>query len=405
MQAATVYRMPRSVVCHPPGPLVLGPAVVALLLPDFLHDRCRRNPTRRAGFAWGSAAAGAVLAVSGGRSARRHICQSTGAAFELTSVCGQPSKPYAASQLRQQGSLDDGFSVAAVSTAGLKGRGASVNQDCLAVRCKAGSWCIAVVADGHGRDGHHCATYICHNLPTLLAGALTAVSAGVSETEAEAPLTAAFTQAEMGLEKAACTHSFDVESAGCACVTAAFIPGEDTVYVASCGDCQAVLVDCATGDFKTNVPHKAHDRAEMQRIKAMGGKVRVDRQGDEVFSRVYSPSGVFGLAMSRAFGDLDVKRHGVIADPSVMAWRLRKPSCCVLGSDGLFEFISPAEVAAALQQHLDSKGAAACAEALVAEAQRCWKQVEGDYCDDVTCLVLTSGGDHPTKVDAPVLLD
>jgi len=152
------------------------------------------------------------------------------------------------------------------------------------------------------------------------------------------------------------------------------------------------------------VPHKAHDAAEGQRIRAAGGLIRARAEEDgEVFSRVYPPSGIFGLAMSRSFGDLCVKRHGVIAEPSVLTLPITERSCCVLGSDGLFEFLKPAEVVAMLRQRLPAHGSAVCADALVAEAQRRWQEFEGAYCDDVSCLILGSASALPGEPQLALL--
>merc|ERR1712224_567457 len=53
------------------------------------------------------------------------------AGFQLRSLCGQTSEPFAAAPIKEQGRAPPGAMVGAVSTAGLKGR-TTRNQDCLA---------------------------------------------------------------------------------------------------------------------------------------------------------------------------------------------------------------------------------------------------------------------------------
>ncbi|XP_073157348.1 probable protein phosphatase 2C 51 isoform X2 [Henckelia pumila] len=52
------------------------------------------------------------------------------------------------------------------------------------------------------------------------------------------------------------------------------------------------------------------------------------------------------LAISRAIGDVQLKRYGVIADPDVVGWRSFKPEnrYLVLASDGIFEVFTPQNV-------------------------------------------------------------
>lgn len=52
------------------------------------------------------------------------------------------------------------------------------------------------------------------------------------------------------------------------------------------------------------------------------------------------------LAISRAIGDVQFRRYGVIADPDVVGWRRFKPEnrYLVLASDGIFEVFTPRNV-------------------------------------------------------------
>jgi len=240
--------------------------------------------------------------------------------------------------------------------------------------------------DGHGSDGHLVAAWLCERLPKLLE------RAGAAEDAAKA-IKEAFVEAERDLESPAGQESFNAEFSGAAAVALVLRPEEKVAYLASCGDCQAVVLDMATGSFDVNKPHKAHDILEGERIEAADGYVEIIRDREDLFSRVYPPSMNFGLAMSRSFGDLCLKPHGVVAEPEVAVLSVPWPgACCVLGSDGLFDFLEPAELAGRLRRDLPGMGAQALAEVLVDEAQRRWREAHGDYVDDISCLILLGRG-------------
>eukprot|EP00444_Apocalathium_aciculiferum_P033218 CAMPEP_0183488736 /NCGR_PEP_ID=MMETSP0370-20130417/181090_1 /TAXON_ID=268820 /ORGANISM="Peridinium aciculiferum, Strain PAER-2" /LENGTH=415 /DNA_ID=CAMNT_0025682065 /DNA_START=44 /DNA_END=1288 /DNA_ORIENTATION=- len=308
-------------------------------------------------------------------------------AFALRSICGTRTEPYEHSELQTEGTCPSGASVSAVSAAGFKGRASSVNQDCVAVRSHTDGRWVACVLDGHGTEGHLVAARVSTTLPRLIGEALLQSSGDVP-----AALKAAFAEAERNLEEAAEREGFDVETSGCAAAAVALSPDTGKAYLISCGDCQAAVFDSTPGGaFEVTCPHKAHDPAENQRIRAAGGFIDVRSSVQGLFSRVYPPSRQFGLAMSRSFGDLCVKRHGVLAEPSVVELPLSEDICCVVGSDGLFEFITPAEVVNELRTRWPAHGGTICAEALVSEARERWLREDGRYCDDVTCLLLRVG--------------
>lgn len=328
--------------------------------------------------------------------------------FHLRSVGGLTCEPGAIAQIECQGKRPEGASIAAVSAAGLKGRGQSINQDCIATCCDSkGNW-LCIVVDGHGEDGHRCAEHLCSSVLTLLAPAL-------EREDVPAALKSMFLEAQADLERAADSEGgFDIQRSGGAAVVVALVPEKGLAYFASCGDSQAMLIDAATGRFQASEVHKAHNTKEQQRIVAAGGSIKLGKSYPRIgpFSRVYGPRGGFGLAMSRSFGDLCLKNHGVTAEPSVMTLPLPEEACIAVGSDGLFEFMSPTEVAAILHRRLALEGTDACgasAEALVIEARDRWYQQEaGTYCDDVSCLLLCSSRiapkDNACRFMAPSLI-
>jgi len=268
-----------------------------------------------------------------------------------------------------------------------------MNQDCFAALYGSNGRWLGLVLDGHGKHGHSVAQELSVVLPILVEEAM---QCGSDPTVA---FTEAFEAAEEELKRAAwrlnCSisgaHGIDLSSSGAAVAAVLLDPLEGVAHIASCGDSQAMIVDLDSGEFTASRPHKPHEAGERERITAAGGTVVVERTrpDGEVSSRVCPPGSEKGLGMSRAFGDLSLKRHGVVAAPSVVTVQLPRRAGCAIGSDGLFEFLKPSEVATAVCKDLEREGGDFCAEALVSEATRRWDyRTRGSYCDDVTCLLV-----------------
>lgn len=114
--------------------------------------------------------------------------------------------------------------------------------------------------------------------------------------------------------------------------------GEDLV-IANLGDSRAVLGTSTengiqatqlTEDLKPDVP------GEADRIKKANGRVFAHESQPHI-QRVWLPNeDIPGLAMSRAFGDFDMKNCGIIATPVVTHRRLTsKDQFLVLACDGV----------------------------------------------------------------------
>eukprot|EP00435_Cladocopium_sp_Y103_P046487 s565_g13.t1 len=95
-----------------------------------------------------------------------------------------------------------------------------------------------------------------------------------------------------------------------------------------------------------------------------------------------------GLAMSRCLGDALGKACGLSPQASMLDMDLTEEDVVVvLGSDGIFDVLSDAEVLHCCRQFIESRAAAQAAEAVTLSARRQW-QLRGPYIDDCTCVVL-----------------
>ena len=208
------------------------------------------------------------------------------------------------------------------------------------------------------------------------------------------------------------------DTSGCCVVTA--LVGAGHLVVASCGDSSAFLAiappagaappEGATrppyGVRPFSLPHKPSGE-EAKRIKQAGGRIgtmpreehilRVwPRPPDSSKGKGSSGSGTlgapgsadFGLAVSRAFGDLHWKSAGVCATPDV-AFKPLTPSDAflVLCTDGVTDVMSAEEVVAVAADALH--GGRNAGEAVLEAAKHAWATKWPKHArDDVTVAVV-----------------
>lgn len=138
--------------------------------------------------------------------------------------------------------------------------------------------------------------------------------------------------------------------------------------------------------------------AEQERIEKKGGYVRPTRidpeDGEVVPGRMYEVQGKPwlgpGLCVSRALGDLNALRCGLIPTPDVYSHVVRvEDKFIILASDGVWEFIDSDE-AVRIVGMFYQKGLSAldATRYLIAKAAVCWRRFEGDYRDDITAVVV-----------------
>ena len=228
--------------------------------------------------------------------------------------------------------------------------------------------------------------------------------------------------------------------------------GHRELWVACAGDCRAVVgvaVHDEAGQLEPrkvealdlNDEHKPGLEAELQRITAKGGHVRPaykDEDGFERPARLYSGPTARGpgLALSRSLGDVLAQScgltHSAQVEHVVMAaaspdarpdapprlvgvgdmvgdgdggrserssersserrLEMRAADDCLfllMGSDGLWELMTSQQAADEVLEHYrQGRSAGEACERLISIATAAWKAEEGDYRDDITCIVL-----------------
>ncbi|XP_026438466.1 probable protein phosphatase 2C 1, partial [Papaver somniferum] len=150
--------------------------------------------------------------------------------------------------------------------------------------------------------------------------------------------------------------------------------GEDLV-IANLGDSRAVLGTSSdngdmmavqlTTDLKPSVPEEA------ERITKSNGRVFA-LENEAHVTRVWLPDQNFpGLAMTRAFGDFDLKDYGVIAIPQISHHHLNNnDKFVVLASDGVWDVLSNKEVVSIVSLATRETAAKAVVDAAVTSWKR-----------------------------------
>lgn len=166
------------------------------------------------------------------------------------------------------------------------------------------------------------------------------------------------------------------------------------VWVACSGDSRAVMGRMGPDGITAvdlSYDHKPDLPLERERIERCGGVVSAAGPRGLPPSRVWV-NGRVGLAMSRSLGDGEAKTHGVVPDPEVCIFDLQPykqgdkfgDKFVIVASDGIWEFISSQQACDIVDKHPNAYDA--CTE-LVKTAEQRWRDEEGSYRDDITCIV------------------
>ncbi|KAJ9701926.1 hypothetical protein PVL29_003929 [Vitis rotundifolia] len=264
------------------------------------------------------------------------------------------------------------------------------------------------VFDGHGKNGHIVSKIVRNHLPSLLLNQKKALLKVNTAMKGDDLLTRKERRDGMVMPnktfrkwQEACVGAFKVmdkeiklqEDLDCSCsgTTAVVIVKQgDDLVIANLGDSRAVLGTITengvtavqlTTDLKPGLPMEA------DRIRKCNGRV-ISLKEEPHIQRVWLPNEDSpGLAMSRAFGDFLLKKHGIIAIPDISYRRLASnDQFLVLATDGVWDVLSNSQVAGIVWS---AEGEEEAAKAVVDAATAAWKhKFSSSKVDDCTVVCL-----------------
>ena len=252
------------------------------------------------------------------------------------------------------------------------------------------------VCDGHGLFGQDISTYLVNKLPqnmnkkiisknikNLSNADITLLSSIFQET---------FVETNISLNS---DERIDSSYSGSTCVSLLFTPTR--IYCINVGDSRCLLGKYIEKENKwismnLSRDHKPSEPDEMIRIKKCGGIIESYRDNSGNFvgpERVWGPSmEAPGLAMSRSFGDEIGHQVGVVVDPEVLEHFFEKEDkFIILGSDGIWEFISNEEVIDIVKDYYLENNIEGAIEHLYNEASKRWI-MEEEVIDDITVIII-----------------
>jgi len=275
---------------------------------------------------------------------------------------------------------------------GSKGfRDTTPNQDNFSITYFKNGWTLACAFDGHGPFGHIVSTRTVQSVPFYMA------ASSSFPDKMDQALIEGFEKAQKELVAHALEESWDVQASGSTAVACIYktdkATGSTVVWTANAGDSRCVIGSEEHRNLiYETTDHKPDTPAEKERIENSGGEVRTQTYPDGwVNHRIFVKGEDYpGLCMARTLGDESVKQHGVIATPQCEKAEVKAADTpfILLASDGVWEFLDSEFFVKAVAKKIKSEGADKTVQKLQREAKKRWRQEEGDYCDDITSILI-----------------
>jgi serine/threonine protein phosphatase PrpC len=197
----------------------------------------------------------------------------------------------------------------------------------------------------------------------------------------------AFLSAQSDLESFCGEHQINIDASGAAGTVVVF--DGTCFHFAHIGDAGAMLASYNRRDsclLHGTKDHKPEIPEEKARLEEAGNDVR---QVDPESWRIYLKDSNFpGLTMSRAFGDTAC--DGVLREPEYKQIFVQPADevYLVVASDGIWEFIEKENAVDLSAKKLRLKGPKETVNFLISASRKRWAHVCGDYCDDITCMLV-----------------
>jgi len=160
------------------------------------------------------------------------------------------------------------------------------------------------------------------------------------------------------------------------------------VVTASVGDSKAALFSLNGNKMNIKKLSKAHNllnKSERKRVIIAGAELR--KSLDDPTERVYIKDRKGpGITVTRSIGDLVGKYCGIEYIPEITRSPYTKGDFIVLGTDGLWEYMSDKEIGAIVKTNIKSNISIACQE-LVERSWSLWTEKNEYIVDDITAVL------------------
>ena len=265
-----------------------------------------------------------------------------------------------------------------------------------------------LVLDGHGPNRHACAQFCLEELPR-------------SFEEAQGSVEERLIQASVKTNRA--LHKSKVESRDSGTTAVSLLVNDGLLYCSNVGDSRCILGRREGNTIKAIALSKdqtLYRQDERQRIEACGGRVlsigqiegsvpldhvwkcdlgsEIDSDGDP--PRLWRKDAFEpGTAFSRSLGDFTAQELGCSSEPEVQQHVIDSQDvCCVIATDGVWEFLTSQEV---IDICVSCKTPKEACYKIVAESYKRWYERE-ERIDDIACCVLYfDGASSSDAVAAP----
>lgn len=188
-------------------------------------------------------------------------------------------------------------------------------------------------------------------------------------------------------------EDFDIGVSGTTCVACVQNPEGTKLWIAWLGDSRLIFGSTEELKFETQ-DHKPEFAPERKRIESLGGNVREIDDAGFISHRIFLPGEEYpGLCMTRSFGDECLTPYGVTYVPQIagpLAIDEGSQHFLFLASDGVWEFLTSQWVFDKINRRLEDPPKK-ITRYVVDAARRRWKREEGDYCDDITAILVLFG--------------
>ena len=251
------------------------------------------------------------------------------------------------------------------------------------------------VCDGHGTFGHDISNYLVNNLPenlhsSLIKDNITSINSDEDYSKIKDIISLTFVQTNINLVN---TEQVDSSYSGSTCSSLIFSPKK--IISANLGDSRCVLAKFDGEKWTAqNITrdHKPTEEDEKKRIIEKGGRIEAykDEEGQPVGpERVWlKGEDLPGLAMSRSFGDDVAHMIGVTSKPEILEYKVcNEDKFILLGSDGIFEFISSQEAVDMVKDFYLKDDIDGALNHLYKISSQRWL-VEEEVIDDITLIIM-----------------